>query len=281
VTPPDDETCLPLPLSGDTRLFTIVGDPIAQVGSPRLFNACFRRRGARAVLFPSHVTAEGLPAVLAGLRRLNNLDGIVVTIPHKIALMDHADRIEANAARVGAVNAVRREADGTLVADNFDGEGCMRGLEEAGGSVAGRRVLLVGAGGAGSAIAHAVADRGPARLRIHDVHAARLDRLMNSLAAAHPAVDVDAGPPAPEDCHIVINATPLGMDKDDPHPVDPERIRPGATVVDAILKPPVSPLLRAAEARGCTVLPGLTMLAGQVEAVADFFGVANAREAAA
>jgi shikimate dehydrogenase len=280
VTTAPEAEGLPLPLAGDTRLFLIVGDPIAQVGSPRLFNAAFRRRGARAVLSPAHVTAAGLPAFLAGLRLLRNLGGIVITIPHKIAFMDHVDRIEANGRRVGAVNAVRCDADGTWVADNFDGEGCMRGLAEAGGTVAGRSVLLIGAGGAGSAIAHAVADRGPGRLRVHDTDASRLDRLLSGLGAAHPLLASEGGPPDPEGFDVVINATPLGMRAGDPLPVAPERIRPDATVIDVILKPPVSPLLAAAEARGCTVQPGLRMLAGQVEAIADFFGVEGEGEAA-
>lgn len=271
---------VPLPLGGDTRLYVIVGDPIAQVGSPRLFNTAFRRLGARAVLVPAHVTAAGLHAFLAGLRELRNLGGIVITIPHKIAFMEHVDRVEANGRRVGAVNAVRCDADGTWTAENFDGEGCLLGLERAGHSVTDRSVLLVGAGGAGSAIAHSVADRRAARLRIYDTDASRLDRLIAGVRAAHPGRPVEAGRPEPEEFDVVINATPLGMQPTDPYPVDPERLRPGSLVVDAILKPPVSPLLEAARTRGCTIQPGLEMLAGQVEAIVRFFGLGPAQERA-
>lgn len=263
---------LPLPIAGSTRLFLIVGDPIAQVGSPLLFNAAFRRRGIEAVLFPAQVAAEDLKVFVDGLRRLQNLDGIIITIPHKIAFCDLVDWVEANGRRVGAVNAVRREADGTLVADNFDGEGCLRALEGSGHSVTGRSALLVGAGGAGSAIAHALADRAVARLVIHDVDRARRERLVEGVRAHH-SLEVDAGGADPAGFDIVVNATPLGMRPGDPMPVDPARIAPEAMVIDAILQPGLSPFLEAAAQRGAFVQGGRQMLAGQVEAIIDFAGV--------
>lgn len=267
---------LPLPLSGDTRLYLIVGDPIAQAGSPLLFNAAFRALGAKAVLFPAHVAPRDLPAFLRGLRGLANLDGFVVTVPHKIAVMDHVDRIEANGRRVGAVNAVRCLPNSTWVADNFDGEGCLFGLRRAGHDVAGKSVLLVGAGGAGSAVAHALGDAGVGTMRLHDPDARRLDRLAGSMRAEHPALAVETGSPDPQDFDVVVNCTPLGMRPHDPYPVDPEKIRPGSLVVDVILKPAVSPLLEAAAARGCATQPGLKMLEGQVEAILRFFALAGA-----
>lgn len=264
---------LPLPITGDTRLHVIIGDPIAQVGSPGLFNPAFRKRGARAVLVPAHVTPGDLAAAIAGLRLIGNLDGIVVTVPHKIAVMNLIDEIRPSGRRIGAVNAIRRTADGRLVGDNFDGKGCIRALADDGRSVAGRQVLLVGAGGAGRAVAHAVADEKPARLRLFDVDEQRLAQLVLSLRQAHPDISVETGPVDPEGFDMVVNCTPLGMRQGDPFPIDPVRIAPATLVVDVILKPATSPLILAAAAKGCPVQRGIRMLEGQVDAICDFFEI--------
>ena len=267
---------LPLPLSGETRLYAIIGDPVAQVGSPAFFNAAFRKLGAKAVLIPVQVASEGLPDLLRGLRAVRNLDGIVVTIPHKLAVMRFLDRIEPNGRRVGAVNAIRREGDGSWTGDNFDGVGCVRGLEKAGHDLSGRSALIVDAGGAGRAVTHAFADAGVARMRVWDVDEARRDELAGSLRTHHAPLVVETGPAEPEGFDLVMNCTPLGMRAGDPLPIDPARIAPGSLVVDVILKPPISALLRAAQARGCAIQPGRAMLEGQVEAVLGFFGFAAA-----
>jgi shikimate dehydrogenase len=275
MTAPDAQSAvpgLPLPISGETRLYMIIGDPIAQVGSPGVFNAAFRRLETKAVLVPVHVASEGLDALLRGLRAIRNLDGIVVTVPHKIAVLPFLDHVEANGRRVGAVNAVRIERDGAWIGDNFDGVGCVRGLEKAGHRLAGRGALIVGAGGAGRAVAHAFADAGVTRMRICDLDAGRADDLAESLRGHHPSLRVEAGQPDPAGFDIVANCTPLGMRAEDPFPINPARIDAGALVVDAILKLPVSPLLEAAAARGSPTQAGRAMLEGQVEAVLGFFG---------
>ncbi len=268
---------LPLPLSGRTRLFAILGDPIHQVGSPGLFNQAFRRRGLEAVLVPAHVTSGDLAASVAGLRLIRNLDGLVVTVPHKIAIMDLLDEIGPAARKIGAVNAIRRMEDGRLVGENFDGEGCVRALKSNGQSIVRRRVFQLGAGGAGRAVAHALADEGPASLRIADLDAARANELVESILRAHPAMDVAISAPAPENADLVINATPIGMQPEDVYPFDPAEIAEGAFVVDVILKPSFSPLLQAAQARGLGIQQGPAMLEGQIEAVCEFLTRPEAR----
>jgi len=264
---------LPLPLSGETRLYVIIGDPIAQVGSPRLFNQAFRRRNAGAVLVPLRIKAERLPQALEAFHHFDNLDGIVVTVPHKIAVMELIDEVRESGRRIGAVNAIRRLRDGRLVGDSFDGKGCLRGLAAEGHRIRGKSVLMVGGGGAGRAIAHAMADEGPARLRLFDIDPNRQAELVASLRQAHSSLAVEAGDADPEGFEVVVNCTPLGMRASDPYPIDPNRLSPSALVVDVILQPAVSPLLEAAAKRGCTIQPGIQMLTGQVEAICDFFGV--------
>lgn len=262
---------LPLPLNGNTRLFAILGDPIAQVGSPGLFNRAFRQRGLQAVLVPAHVTPDNLSQVVEGLRRIRNLGGLIVTVPYKIAVMDLLDEIGPAARRIGAVNAIRRLDDGRLIGENFDGAGCIRALQMNGQSVVGRRVFQLGAGGAGRAIAHALADEAPASLSIADLDQQRAKELADSICRAYPSLKVVVTAPAPGDADLVLNATPLGMREDDVYPFDLNEISAGAFVVDIILKPPFSPLLQAAQARGLGIQQGPAMLEGQVEAICDYF----------
>ncbi len=264
---------LPLPIAGDTRVYTIIGDPIGQVGSPRVFNTLFREKGVRAVLVPLHVAPADLEAAMRGFRTFRNVDGVVVTVPHKMAAAAFCDRLGDAGARIGAVNAIRREPDGSYFGDNFDGKGCIIGLERAGHSVAGKRTLIVGAGGAGAAVAHAFADAGATPITIFDVDAARADVLAQSVAKGRPRVVAQTGAPDPTGYEVVVNCTPIGMKPGDPYPVDPEKLSPATLVVDVILKPRISPLLEAAAAKGCKTQPGHMMLEGQAEAVARFFNV--------
>jgi shikimate dehydrogenase len=150
----------------------------------------------------------------------------------------------------------------------------VRGLAKAGHALAGRSVLLVGAGGAGSAVAHALADAGVSRMRVIDTDEGRRERLAESLRAHHAALAVETGAAEPEGFDVAVNCTPLGMRDGDPLPIDPARIRPGTLVVDVVVKTPPSRLLQEAQARGCPVQGGRAMLEGQVEAILHFFGFA-------
>lgn len=257
-----------LPINGETRLYIIIGDPIRQVGSPVLFNQAFRDAGRHAVLVPVHVSAEGLGEVLAGLRRVHNLGGIVVTVPHKLAVLEWIDESGPNARKVGAANAIRCGHDGRWVGDNFDGAGCIRGLHDAGHVLTGRRVQLIGAGGAGRAVAHAFADAGVAEIAVHDEDSGRAASLVEGLRQVHRHLAVSNGwMKAPQ---VVMNCTPLGMRDTDALPVDPAILAPDTLVVDAVLRAPLSPWLKACAARGCPVQPGQRMLEGQVASIIDF-----------
>ncbi|TVQ40351.1 MAG: shikimate dehydrogenase [Geminicoccaceae bacterium] len=263
---------LPPPLHGRTRIYAILGDPIAQVGSPGFFNALFRRVGLQAVLIPLHVAPAGLEAVVTGLRCCRNFDGLIVTVPHKVAVMNLVDEVGARAQRIGAINAIRREPTGRLVGENFDGEGCVAALGAKGHDPAGRAALVVGAGGAGAAVAHALADAGITQLRLTDLDAGKAQDLAQAIRRAHPALPVEVGAADPSGCGLAVNCTPLGMQPGDPLPIDPYRLDAGAIAVDVILQPAVSPFLAAAAARGHSIQTGPLMLEGQVLSIARYFG---------
>ncbi|MEV4493604.1 shikimate dehydrogenase [Micromonospora coxensis] len=260
-----------LPISGTTRLYALLGDPIAQVRAPGLLNPVLARRGADAVLVPMQVAPGDVASVVRALRQVANLHGILVTVPHKAAVLALADRVTARARLAGSVNALRREPDGSWSADTFDGDGFVRGLVEAGHDPKGSRVCVVGAGGAGSAIAVALLDAEVAELRLVDTDPGRLDDLWRRLSAAYPGRVTAATGPRLADVDVVVNATPLGLRPDDPLPFPVTGLPAHAVVADIIMKPAETALLRAADERGLAVHPGEPMLAHQIDSYLDFF----------
>lgn len=263
------------PISGTTRLYGIVGDPIAQARSPQLFNAHFAERGVDAVFLPLHVLPADAETMFAGFEALANLDGLVITIPHKSAFAALATEVGPHGRRVGAINAMRRIAPGRWEGELFDGLGFVEGLRSQGIDPTGLSYLIFGAGGAGAAITGALLDVAPRRIAITDPMPGRTEALSRRLLSEVPDFAVETVEPDtdPAAFDVVINATPLGMRTDDPLPVDPARLRPGMLVADAIMKPPVTRLLREAEKRGCRIQPGAHMLDGQFAAMLDFFGL--------
>lgn len=260
-------------ISGRTRLYGILADPIAQVRTPQAFNALCAARGFDAVLVPFQVAPDDLATAVAGLRWLRSLGGLVVTVPHKRAMAALCDRLEPMGRLVGAVNAVRREADGSLLGENFDGRGFVAGLRAQGREPRGRRALLLGAGGAGAAIAFALAEAGVAELAIANRSAARGEALAAAVAAAFPGVAVRSAAAEGEGFDLLVNATSLGLRPEDPLPLPADSIPADALVAEVVMQPEVTALLRAAAARGAATHGGLHMLHGQLQAIAAFLGV--------
>jgi shikimate dehydrogenase len=252
-------------LSGATRVHLIVGDPVAQTKSPAGLTREFSARGIDAVCIPMQVAPADIDAFLAVARRVHNIDGIVVTVPHKLAATRHCDVLSERSRALAAVNAMRREADGRWSGEMTDGVALVAALRAAGCEPRGRRALVVGAGGAGSAVVLALAEAG-ARVAVHDIDAARRDDLVRRLAGWKIAV----GSVDPAGCDLVVNATPLGMASGDPLPVEAARIAPGAVVADLVTKPAVTPLLNAARERGAQIVTGEDMFAPQAGILADF-----------
>jgi len=266
-----------LEITGATRVYLHLAHPSAHARTPQVMNAEFARRGVDAVAVSADVAPGDLGAFTGGLRGWRNLAGLSVTMPHKEALTPHVDALAGQAALIGAVNVVRREADGRLVAGNTDGQGFAIGLRGAGHQLSGRRVLLAGGGGAGRAVAFTVAAAGAASITIANRTAARAERLASEVAAAYPAVAVAAGPPDPAGHDVVINATSLGMHPGDPLPVPTGRLAPGTLVCDIVTRPATTRFLREAAARDCVTHPGMPMLAGQVDLILEFLGLSGDR----
>ncbi len=259
-------------ITGKTRLYAIIADPISHVRTPEVFNELFSLNCCDAVLVPIQVAPEGLEAVLTAFRTMKNLGGFVTTVPHKTAVAALCDELGDAGRAIGAVNAVRREADGRLIGNMFDGAGFVAGLRSQGYDPAGRRALLIGAGGAAAAIAFALAEAGVASLTVANRTRSKAEEIAVRIAKYFPARPIMVGNADPTDHDLVINATSLGLRADDPLPIDATMLTPAMTVAEIIMKPETTPLLAAAKARGCTIHYGRHMLDEQVRLIADFIG---------
>jgi shikimate dehydrogenase len=259
-------------IDGATRLYAILGDPISAVRSPEVFNTMFARRGVNAVLVPIHVAAEDLESAWAGLVSLRNLCGLVVTMPHKARIAALLDEVGQAGQIAGAVNAARRDPDGRWRGDMFDGIGFVDGLRSQGHEPLGWNVRLHGLGGAGSAIALALAQAGVAGLSLQDLDAGRRDSLCHRLRADFPSVRITDAKSLDASFNAVVNASPLGMKSPDPLPFDPTELPRETLVVDVITKPEITPLLERAAATRHPIHSGKHMHLGQARRVAEFFG---------
>jgi len=258
-------------ITGRTKLFCILADPVEHVRTPERFNDYLGKIGVDAVLVPLHVTRDALAGVVHGLREVRNLRGFFVTIPHKIDIVALCDGLDESARRVGAVNVVRRESDGRFVGANFDGMGFVGALEAAVGKIAGRSVFIAGAGGVARAIAFEIARAGAARLSMHNRSQEKAGALLAAVAQAFPRVSTDRGGGSPEDCDIAINATSLGLDAADPLPFSVDALPARAIVAEVIMQPPITPLLQKARERGLRIITGDAMLEYQLPFWVDFF----------
>lgn len=247
-------------LNGATRVHFIVGDPIAQVKSPAGVTQAFQQAGHDAICIPAHVAPADLAGWHAGVSLAGNVDGIIVTVPHKFAYQALCDTSSERAAFLGACNVLRRNPDGSWHGDMFDGLGYVEALRSKGCAIEGKRVLLVGAGGAGSAIAHSLVTGGVSQLAIHDPDLARRDSLVQRLCSLG-LCPVVAGSPDPSGQDIVLNATPVGMKEGDPHPIDSSRFTPEMFVGCVITAPAVPPMIQAARELGCHTMTGADMFA--------------------
>jgi len=260
-------------IDGRTELIAHLGYPTGSFRAPLIWNPYFASAGINAVVVPMDCREPAFADVLRAFLALGNARGALVTMPHKVAVMKLLDRISPVAAIAGACNAVRRDPDGRLAGDMFDGEGFVRALRRHGVEPRGAGALVVGSGGVGSAIAASLAAAGAGRLALFDADPGVAAVLAERLRAHHPSLRVAIGSNDPAGFDIVVNATPLGMSADDAMPVDVARLDARSFVADVILRTEETAFLAAARGRGCRVQPGIDMLFEMIPAYLEFFGL--------
>ncbi len=260
-------------INGHTRLIPHIGYPTHSFKAPLIYNPFFENRGVNVLVVPMACEADNFEPLLRSLFRLGNIAGALITMPHKVRTAELVDELSPAARIAGACNAVRLGSDGRLQGDMFDGEGFVRGLLRKGVSLRGKRALVVGAGGVGSAIAASLAAAGVAGLGLFDLQAASAEGLGARLQQHYPALQVMAGHRDPAGFDVVVNATPLGMNEGDPLPIYTARLDPATFVGEVVMRTEMTAFLRAAQQRGCRVQIGSDMLFEQIPAYLEYFGL--------
>lgn len=260
-------------ITGKTEIIAHIGFPTHSFKAPMIYNPYFEHAGIDVVVVPMGCEAANFPAFLEALFGLTNIAGALITMPHKVRVVDVLDEVSRTVKVAGSCNAVRRAADGRLLGDMFDGDGFVRGLIRKGCSVGGANAIVVGSGGVGSAIAASLAAAGAAKLTVYDARAESAAGLAERLQRNYPGTSVIKGTNDPAGYDIVVNATPMGMSDSDPLPMDVTRISPSAFVGEVVMKREMTPFLEAAKARGCRYQVGTDMLFEQIPAYLEFFGL--------
>ncbi len=263
-------------INGHTEIIAHIGYPTHSFKAPMIYNPYFEHVGVNAVVVPFGCKPEDYPAFLKSVFSLTNIRGALITMPHKVVTVGLLDEVTPTVKVAGACNAVKRLPDGRLVGDQFDGAGFVRGVQRKGLNLAGARVLVVGSGGVGCAIAASLAGAGIAAISLFDVNTAAAEGLGERIRAHYPGITVQTGSNDPAGFDLVVNATPMGMNEGDPLPMDVSRLDARTFVGEVVMRTEMTAFLGAAKARGCQVQVGSDMLFEMIPAYLEYFGFPTA-----
>lgn len=250
-----------------TKIVGLIGYPLEHTLSPVMQNAAFRELDLDFIYLPFKVSPENLEQAMRGIRGLG-IFGVNVTIPYKERVKEFLDELSDEAETVGAVNTIHRR-DGGLRGDNTDGHGFLNSLREAGIDPRDKRIFLLGAGGAGRACAFMLAKSGAYRIILTDKVIVKAGSLIKDISCRF---EVSCEVVSLDDTRIgnyvratdiLINATPVGMDREDELLIDPDWLHKDMVVYDLIYNPSETPLLKSAKEKGAMAINGLEMLLHQ------------------
>ena len=271
------------PITGDTQVYLLPGDPVRNVRLPRMFNAVFARFGIDAVMVPVQVPVRDFAVHFRASFLAHNLRGMVIAPPHKPRVVDLLDSCGLCARVAESVNVVRRTDDGQLEGDLFDGDGLLDALDHYGIPFRGKRVLILGAGVSAAAIGLALVEGGTVNgaeyIAFHDTVSGKAAGVAAQLDAFFDATIVAVDSNAPEGYDLVINATPQGLQDADASPVDVQRMDAHAALFDILLRNQPTPLVRAARARGLHAQAGFEILIQQMPHYFRYFGYPEVADA--
>ncbi|NLY79777.1 MAG: shikimate dehydrogenase [Lysinibacillus sp.] len=245
------------------KWFAVIGDPIAHSKSPFMHNTWFQELGIDATYIPIHVKSEDLQKAVSSLKLLG-ASGWNVTVPHKEGIIPFLDELDPLAEKMGAVNTVVRQHDGTLKGYNTDGAGFVNALEETvGKDNRTKKVLLVGAGGASRGIAFAMQQYGYEDISIANRTVSKAEAIIDELGEGT-ALSLEEAEKQLDKYGIIIQATSLGLSTgENKLPLSLNGIQEGTIVADIVYNPLMTPFLTEAEKRGATIVTGLGMFVHQ------------------
>ncbi|MBU4316680.1 MAG: shikimate dehydrogenase [Proteobacteria bacterium] len=256
------------PISPGTRFCAVIGNPVAHSLSPAIHNAAFEKLGLDFVYLACRV--ENVKEALSGMRALGNFRGMSVTIPHKTEAMKYVDEVLEEDRAIGSINTVIND-NGKLTGFGTDGPGALRAMIDAGIPLEGKRVLILGAGGAARAIAFTLALKTRIQaLHLMDVEKAVMGQLARDLSAgtgtpvSSELLSGTSLASAMEISDIIIHCTPVGMHpKTEASLIPVELFLPHQVVFDIVYTPRNTKLLKEAARRGCKTLSGVEMFIHQ------------------
>lgn len=270
-------------ISGHTRLYCLIGSPVGHSGSPAMYNYSFERTGVDAAYLAFDIPLEETRAAVDALKVLK-VGGFNVTMPDKTAVAGIVDELSPAAKLIGASNTVTVGEDGRLTGHNTDGIGFVRNLQEHGVEVKGKKLVVLGAGGAATAICVQAALDGAEAIAIFnqkDEFYANGELTVEKLRQAVPACAVSIAPledsaalaTAVQGCDILVNATKVGMKPlDEESLIDPSLFRSDLVVADTVYNPRETKMIEEAKAAGCkTTVGGIGMLLWQGVAAFKLF----------
>lgn len=255
-------------ISGRTRLYGFVGDPVVYARTPQNLNSLFANAQKDAVMIPLHIHADQFENSIPAIMALGNLDGLVITMPFKDRIIPFLDTITENAGAVNAVNAVKRDHNGHWHGDIFDGAGLVGAARAIGLPLHDQKIGLIGSGGAGAAIAFALSDAKVRHITLTDLDQHRAQSLAAALQKR--GTEAEAGSINLANIDLLINATPIGMNADDGTPIDITGLTSKTAVIDIVPKADTL-LSRRAKELGCAFNDGAAMVSAQATAIFDFF----------
>lgn len=246
-----------------TKLLAVIGDPIEHSMSPLIHGAAIAASGVDYAYVAFRVKDAG--AAVAGMRALG-LRGFSVTIPHKESVIPFLDELDVSAERTRSVNTIVN-TDGRLKGYSTDGAGAVAALRSGGVELAGRKVLVIGTGGAARAIVFALESAGVAAIRFQAVIESQRDTLTRDLEAVRPGIVQGAIEP-----DLIVNASPIGMHPNvNDLPIGIDRLKPGIDVFDIVYNPLRTRFLESAAAAGCRTVDGVGMFAEQAALQFELF----------
>lgn len=257
-------------VDGHTKAIGILAYPCHHVRTPAILNASLVERHINAAMLPMQVAPAELAVAVEGLRRIENLAGFVTTVPHKTEMAKLCDSLEGVAAALGVCNVVRRDAKGRLIGCLLDGEGFVAGMRKQQIDPRGMRTLLLGAGGAATAVAAALVGAGVSELTVVNRTSSKAEEAVGLVTSLHPGAPVRVGTTTSGDWDLVVNCTSLGLASTDPLPIPVSDLRSNMVVADVIMQPAKTALLTAAESVGCRIHLGEHMVLAQIDQIIDF-----------